>query len=110
MNYKINSANKEEYKFGNKLTAGCLVYCLCPLNRLVIGPNLGLLYEHSGYSELSRSKIDLTEGKILQGAIDAEISFSRVAVGLTVQFGCTRFRREANERKVKGVAHVSFAF
>src|SRR4030095_9055337 len=32
VNYKINSPNKEEYKFGNKLTAGSSAYYIFPLN------------------------------------------------------------------------------
>ena len=46
VNYKINTANKEEYKFGNKLTAGSFVYYVFPLKGVMISPNVGLLYEH----------------------------------------------------------------
>ena len=34
VNYKINSTNMEEYKFGNKLTAGSSCIYIFPLNRV----------------------------------------------------------------------------
>ena len=78
-NYKINTANKEEYKFGNKFTAGSFVYYAFPLSGAVISPNIGFLYEHAAGSDLQNNKIDLTGGKILQGSIGAELSFKRMA-------------------------------
>jgi hypothetical protein len=111
VNYKINTENREEYKFGNKLTAGSFAYYIFPLNRVVISPNVGLLYEHTEHSELSGSKVDLTGGKILQGSIGAEISFSRMAIGLSVQLPVAQnFAENQTKEKVKGVVHVSFAF
>jgi len=111
VNYKINSANKEKYKFGNKLTAGSFIYYVFPLNRVVISPNVGLLYEHTEQSELLSSKINLTGGKILQGSVGAEISFNGIAVGLSVQLPVAQnFAENQTKEKIKGMVHVSFAF
>ena len=111
VNYKINSANKEEYKFGKKLTAGNFVYYIFPLNRVVISPNVGLLYEHAEQSELLSNKIGLTGGKILQGSVGTEISFNSIAVGLSVQLPVAQnFAENQTKEKVKGMVHVSFAF
>jgi len=111
VNYKINSANKEEYKFGNKLTAGVFAYYMFPLKSVIISPNVGLLYEHTEHSELSSNKVDLTGGKILRGSVGTEISFKRIAVGLSVQLPVTQnFAENQTKEKVKGMAHVSFAF
>ncbi len=111
VNYKINSANKEEYKFGNKLTAGSFAYYVFPLSRVIISPNIGLLYQHTEASELQKGKIDLTGGKILEGSVGAEISFNRVAIGLSAQLPLAQnFAENQTKEKVKGMAHVSFAF
>jgi len=111
VNYKINSANKEEYKFGNKLTAGSFAYYVFPLKSVIISPNVGLLYEHTEHSELSSNKVDLTGGKILQGSVGTEISFKRIAVGLSVQLPVAQnFAENQTKEKVKGMLHLSFDF
>ena len=111
VNYKINSANKEEYRFGNKLTAGSFVYYVFPLKNVIISPNLGLLFEHGEASQLQNSKVNLTAGKILQGSIGGEISFNRLAVGLSAQLPLAQnFAANQTKAKVKGMMHVSFAF
>jgi hypothetical protein len=111
VNYKINSENKEEYKFGNKLTAGSFAYYIFPLNRVIVSPSVGLLYEQTAHSELSKNKVDLTGGKILQGSVGSEISFNRVAIGLSVQLPVAQnFAENQTKEKVRGVAHVSLAF
>jgi hypothetical protein len=111
VNYKINSANKEEYKFGNKLTAGSFAYYVFPLNRVVISPNIGVLYEHTEQSALLSSKIDLTGGKVLQGSVGTEISFKSMSIGLSVQLPLAQnFAQNQTKEKVKGMIHVSFAF
>jgi len=110
-NYKINTSNKEEYKFGDKLTAGSFVYYVFPLKGIIISPNVGLLYEHTEASELQNSKIDLTGGQILQGSIGAEVSFNRIAIGLSTQLPIAQnFAENQTKAKVKGMVHVSFAF
>lgn len=111
VNYKVNSANKEDYRFGNKLTAGSFAYYIFPLKSIIISPNVGLLYQHTEASELQNSKVDLTGGKVLEGSIGTEISFNRIAVGLSVQLPLAQnFAENQTKEKVKGMVHVSFAF
>lgn len=111
VNYKINTANKEDYRFGNKLTAGAFVYYVFPLKGVVISPDAGLLYQHTEHSALQDSKIDLTGGKILEGSLGSEISFKRVAIGLRVQLPVAQnFAKNQTKEKIKGMMHVSFAF
>src|SRR5215831_19142483 len=111
VNYKVNTENKEEYKFGNKLTAGSFAYYIFRLNQVIISPNVGLLYEHTNRSTLSGSKVDLTGGKIFQGSICTEVSFRSIAIGLSIQLPIAQnFAENQTKQKVKGVVHVSFAF
>lgn len=111
VNYKINTANKEDYRFGNKLTAGAFVYYVFPLKGVVISPDAGLLYQHTEHSALQDSKIDLTGGKILEGSLGSEISFKRVAIGLRVQLPVAQnFAENQTKENIKGMMHVSFAF
>jgi len=110
-NYKINTANKEEYKFGNKFLASSFFYYALPVSNIVISPNLGILYEHTEHSELSANKIDLTGGKILQGSVGAEIGINRLSIGFNTQLPIAQnFAENQTKAKVKGMVHVSFAF
>jgi hypothetical protein len=111
VNYKINSDNKEEYRFGNKLTAGSFAYYVIPLKGVVISPNIGVLYQHTEQSDLQDNKVDLTGGKILEGSLGGEISFNRLAIGLRVQLPIDQnFAENQTKEKIKGMMHVSFAF
>jgi hypothetical protein len=110
-NYKINSTNKDNYTFGNKFTASSFVYYLLFAGKTTISPNAGLLYEQTGHSELSGSKIDLTGGKLLQGSIGAEISFNKMSIGFNTQLPVAQnFAENQTKARVKGMVHISLAF
>ena len=110
-NYKINTANKEDYKFGNKLSVSSFVYYPLVASTVVVSPNVGLLFEHTEHSELQNSKIDLTGGKIIQGSVGAEVSFSKMAIGFNVQLPVAQnFAENQTKAKVKGMLHASLAF
>jgi len=82
-----------------------------PVKSVIISPNIGLLYQYTEASELQNSKIDLTGGKVLEGSVGAEISFNRIALGMSAQLPLSQnFAENQTKEKVKGVAHVSFAF
>lgn len=111
VSYKINSANKDEYKFGNKFSANSFVYYSARVSSVSFSPNAGLLYEHSGESNLEGGKIDLTGGYSLLGSIGTEIGFSKMAVGFNVQFPVSQnFAEKQTKEKIKGMMHVSFSF
>src|SRR5256885_13700553 len=43
-NYKINTTNKQEYRFGNKLTTSVFAYYDLHATGIIISPNLGVSY------------------------------------------------------------------
>jgi hypothetical protein len=58
---------------------------------------------------LRNSKIDLTGCSILQGSAGTEISFN--TVGFNAQLPIAQnFAESQTKAKVKGMAHISFAF
>lgn len=108
--YKINTANKDEYKFGNKFSANSFVYRSFQAGHTSISPNLGLLYEHNGASELNNAKINLTGGSLLQAAAGVEFGFKKVAVGFNTQLPVSQnFAEGQTHSKVKGMVHITFA-
>jgi hypothetical protein len=110
INYKINSANKDEFRFGDKFSASSFVFLPVISSKTVISPNLGLLYEHTKESELQNNKIDLTGGSILQGSVGTEISCNKITVGFNAQLPIAQnFAESQTKAKIKGMAHISFA-
>jgi hypothetical protein len=108
--YKINTNNKDEYKFGNKLSASSFVYYSAKVKNTFISPNLGLLYEHNEASELNTAKINLTGGYLMQAAAGVEFGFKKVAVGFNTQLPLAQnFAEGQTHSKVKGMLHLTFA-
>lgn len=110
-NYKINSENKDGYKFGNKFSASSFAYYAISASMFTISPNVGLLYEHNDGNKLQNSKVDLTGGYLLQGSIGAEISFNKISVGFSSQLPLAQnFADNQTKTTSKGMVHLSFAF
>jgi hypothetical protein len=108
--YKINTNNKDEYKFGNKFSASSFCYYTANASKTMISPNIGLLYEHNQASQLSSDKINLTGGSLLQAAAGVELGFKKMAVGFNAQLPVTQdFADGQTKSKIKGMVHVTFA-
>jgi hypothetical protein len=111
LNYKQNTINKVNYRFGNKFAASSFVYYAIASSGFVVSPNLGLMYEKTGKSELQSNKIDLTGGTLLRGSVGTEIGFNKISVGFNVQLPVAQnFAENQTKEKVKGMVHVSFTF
>lgn len=113
VNYKINSANKDNYRFGNKLTVNSFISYAIPAGKsgIDIIPNAGLLFEHTAGSELENAKVNLTGGNLLLGSAGAEVNFNKLVVGFNAQIPVTQnFAENQTKSKVKGMVHISFVF
>jgi hypothetical protein len=108
--YKINSANKDQFKFGDKSVVSSFAYYAIPVSKTVISPNVGLLYEHNKQSELQNNKIDLTGGSILSSSFGAEFSFKRISVGFNLQLPIAQnFAENQTKEKSRAMVHLSIA-
>ncbi|HEY0433206.1 MAG TPA: hypothetical protein VGC95_05005, partial [Chitinophagaceae bacterium] len=109
--YKINTRNSESYKFGNRLSLNGFGYYSFQFGKFGVAPDLGLLYEHSGASELRSAKIDLTGGYILNGSVGAEFSIGKVAIGANLQLPVSQnFAEHQTKELSRFVGHITFAF
>jgi hypothetical protein len=109
--YKLNTENKEGYKFGNKTTLNSLLYYSARAGSAGVSPNAGFIFEHSDPSTLQAAKINLTGGSLLLGTIGTEFSFNNLSVGFNVQLPIAQnFAGNQTKEKIKGMMHVSFAF
>ncbi len=81
-NYKLNTANRYDYNYGNKWSNSVQVYYKLRLHKhLLVTPNAGIQYEYAardldeGYPALNSG------GQILFGSFGAETSYRKLALG-----------------------------
>ena len=87
LNYKINTANKYEYRYGNKFTSNVLAYYKVKVAKNVtIAPNAGILYETSAKdTEDGDFRVDVSGGHSLSLVTGAEASFKKLSFGANYQ-------------------------
>lgn len=112
-NYKINTNNKYDYRYGNKLTTNALLYYKFRLfNKLTIAPNAGVLYETSQQDvEQNKYNVDVSGGHVLSAVGGLEASFGRFSTGANYQ--AIASQHLANNRVKAGdrlMIHFSVAF
>ena len=109
--YKVSTINKDEFRFGNRFTASSFVSYTINWDNTIINPNIGLLYENTAASQLQTTKVDLTGGSLLQVAPGIEFGFNKISVGINAQLPVAQnFAENQTKQKLKGMAHISFAF
>lgn len=108
--YKINTANKDEYSFGNKFSANSFVFYPIAKKEVNIVPNIGMLYEQTASNTLSKEKVAQTGGHLLSTAAGLELSYRKISIGANVQLPLQQnFSNGQTDLKVKGMVHVSFS-
>jgi hypothetical protein len=109
--YKINTGNKYDYRYGNKLNLATQVYYKIKFNNLTIAPNAGLQYETSSKDFDTDMIVDLSGGRLLSGGFGVETNFKKIAIGANWQ---TPLSQNLGEGFIKAnnrmMLHVAFAF
>lgn len=113
VNYKINTANKYEYRYGNKLTTNALLYYKFRLfHKLTLAPNAGILYETADKDiENNKYEVDVSGGHSASLVTGFELAMNKFSLGANYQ---TIVSQElANQRAKAGnrlMLHVSVPF
>lgn len=112
-NYKINTQNKYDYRYGNKLTTNALLYYKIRLfNAMTISPNAGVLYETSQQDvENAQYTVDVSGGHVVSAIGGLEANFNRYSAGINYQYVASQ--QLANNRVNAGdrlMVHFSVAF
>lgn len=110
--YKLNTANRYNYSYGNKLsTTAQLYYKYRIKNRLLLAPNAGFLFEHSSTDIDNHFKVDMSGGNISCLSLGMEAGVKKVAIGFNWQTPISQNLAngfvKANNR---AMLHVSFSF
>lgn len=80
--YKVNTANKQEYRYGNKLNGNLQAYYKFRIqNKVTIAPNTGLLVESGQQDMDNQFSVYVSGGNVLLGTIGVETSFKKFSFG-----------------------------
>ncbi|RQO75745.1 hypothetical protein DBR43_01640 [Pedobacter sp. KBW06] len=87
VNYKINTENKYNYRYGNKLTANMLAYYKFRLaNVVTVAPNAGVLYETADKDvENNKYNVDVSGGYSLSAVAGVEVAMKGLSFGANYQ-------------------------
>ncbi|MET3114920.1 hypothetical protein AAKU52_002660 [Pedobacter sp. CG_S7] len=113
VNYKMNTENKYDYRYGNKFTSNVLVYHKFRVaNLFTIAPNIGVLYETAKKDmESKKYVVDVSGGHSFSGVTGVELSMEKVSFGANYQNVMSQDlagrRAHAGNRFM---IHTSFAF
>lgn len=109
--YKINTANKDDYKFGNRFSVNSFTFYSLTAGKSVVMPNVGLLYDHASINDLQKEKIELTGGHLIMAAAGVELAFNKINIGANIQAPVSQnFAEGQTKAKLKGMMHITFAF
>lgn len=112
VSYKLNTANKDQYRYGNKLTMNSTIYYNINLSNPVnIRPNAGLQHEIQQKDYTMDYKIDETGGYNTNILIGIESSLKKFALGFTYQAPLNQqINQGRTELKSKFLTHLSYTF
>lgn len=110
VNYKVNTINAEQYRFGNRFSVNSLVFYRIRFAGMGISPNAGLLYENSAANQYQHAPVDQSGGYLLNASTGIEINFNKITMGANTQLPISQNFAEGQTRsKIRGVLHISFA-
>jgi flagellar capping protein FliD len=109
-NYKINTVNKQEYKYGNKLATNLIAYYRLNARKVGISPNAGIGYENVASNLLSSKEVQYTGSNVTNAIMGVEFTFHKIGLGLNAQLPVAQnFAQGQTQLKFKGIAHITFA-
>lgn len=109
--YKINTANRYDYRYGNKLNLNAQAYYKFRVaGEVMIAPNAGVQFEHANTDVDGDVLVTVSGGDLLMGTAGVETAFKKIAVGANIQ---TPFSQSLAHGIVKAnnrlMVHISLA-
>jgi len=80
--YKVNTANKEEYQFGNRLLTVVQFKYIKDTRKISLIPNLGILAEKMEEDKVNNVKVDHTGGYNIQATLGLDVNNRKIAAGI----------------------------
>jgi hypothetical protein len=109
-NYKINTANSDSYKYGNKFTVNLISFYRIPIDRNSLSPNIGVGYENVAANESQKKSVEFTGSTVTTAIFGLEYNFKKIGIGINGQVPMSQNFAEGQTRmKFKGMLHMTFA-
>lgn len=108
--YKMNTANKYDYNYGNRLSLSTQAYYKFKVRKVVtIAPNAGILYEKAQKDVDNGLSVDISGGRLLMGTVGVEAGFKKVSVGASWQTPLSQnLANGIVKARDRAMVHVSF--
>ncbi len=85
-NYKITTANKYNYQYGNKFNINTQAYYKFTIkNKLTLAPNAGVQFEKTKKDLDNGFNVTVSGGNLLLGTAGVELTFGKKAIGANFQ-------------------------
>jgi hypothetical protein len=109
-NYKMNTENKESYRFGNRIASNSFLFYTIKTKAISITPNIGFQYEHTNGSSLQNQKVDETGGYSTFGTIGVEASVGKINIGMNLQNPLSQeYASGQTKANTRAMVHVTFS-
>lgn len=109
--YKINTANRYDYRYGNKFSLNTQLYHKFRISDFCsLAPNAGISLEYSKKDKDNKYIMDISGGKIAMGIIGTEISYKKIVAGFNWQQPVTQdLANGLVKANNKAMFHIAFA-
>jgi hypothetical protein len=110
VNYKINTVNKDDYRYGNKLSGTLLGYYRIQMKQNSLAPNLGFGFENVASNALQKKSVQYTGSHVTSAIAGIEFAFNKIAIGINGQIPIVQnFAEGQTKMKFRGMLHMTFA-
>jgi hypothetical protein len=107
--YKMNTSNKQDYRFGNRLLSVVQFKYVKDIRDISIIPNIGVVVEKMNADKESGSSVDHTGGHNIQATIGLDVNDRKVAFGIFYSKSIKQDLAMGHIQSMPGVnVHVSF--
>lgn len=111
MQYKWNTHNKYNYKYGNKISSSIQFFLKKMLGeKIALMPNAGFQYEQSAKDIDTGHDVYFSGGSIILGTLGCEVILNRLTVGANWQAPCKQFIAQDMARaKSRAMLHMALS-
>jgi hypothetical protein len=111
LNYKINTINGSNYKYGNVLSENLIAYYRIPVKKNAVSPNGGIGYESVAGNVLHNKRVEFTGSHVTTLIAGIEYSLKKWGIGCNAQLPVAQdFAGGQTKLKLKAMMHVTVAF
>ena len=100
INYKLNTANQQNYAFGNKISSNLSLFYIQNIKAIALMPYTGLYAEHAQANREYGIEIPQTGGHLIAHTLGLETYYKRLSIGASYQIPIAQLLN-ANESKAR---------